>query len=144
MTIKKGDTVKVDYTGTFDDGTVFDSSTHGDHSHPLEFVVGAGQVISGFDNAVIGMKKGDEKKIRIEPKDGYGSRNEKLIQKVPRAAVPAEAKEGMLMRAQSPAGEVMIVKILKMDAKNATLDFNHPMAGKTLNFKIKVVDVVSK
>jgi len=77
MTIKKGDNVKVDYTGAFDDSTIFDSSEK--RGQPLEFEVGAGQMILGFDNAVVGMKKGDEKNITIKPSDAYGEYNDGLI-----------------------------------------------------------------
>ncbi len=144
MVVKKGDTVKVDYTGTFDNGTVFDSSTHGDHSHPLEFEVGAGQMIKGFDNAVVGMKKGEEKKIKLKPSDAYGEHNPDMLQKVPRDKFPKDAKEGIMFKMMSPDGREIIAKIVKISDKEVVIDLNHPMAGKTLNFKIKVVDVISK
>lgn len=144
MPVKKGDKVKVDYTGTFDDGTVFDSSTHGDHSHPLEFEAGAGMVIKGFDDAVIGMEKGDEKEIHLEPKDAYGDPNPQLVQKVPRDQLPEqELKAGMTLAMKTPEGQQIPITIKEVNDKEATLDMNHPLAGKKLNFKIKLVEVVS-
>ncbi len=140
MPVKQGSKVKVDYTGTLDDGTVFDSSTHGDHSHPLEFEVGAGKVIKGFDNAVKGMEKGEEKEFKLTPKEAYGDRNPDLVKKMPKDKLPPEAKKGSTMLMQLPNGMQMPVKIVEMDDKEATIDLNHPLAGKNLTFKIKVVD----
>lgn len=139
MPIEKGKKVKLEYTGTLEDGTVFDSSEK--QGQPLEFEVGAGQIIPGFENAVLGMDKGEEKEITIEAKDAYGEHNPQLIQKVPKDKLPAEAKEGSVLMLQAPTGAKMPVKIMKMDDNEATLDLNHPLAGKTLKFKIKIVDV---
>tara|TARA_Y100000034_G_C6859405_1_gene390939 strand:+ start:730 stop:1164 length:435 start_codon:yes stop_codon:yes gene_type:complete len=143
MTIKKGDKVKVDYTGTLEDGTVFDSSTHGDHSHPLEFEVGTGKVIKGFDDAVIGMKKGEEKEFKLKPSEAYGEPNPQAIQKIPRENLPKEQepKEGMMLIMKAPTGQQIPAKITKVTEKEVTLDLNHPLAGKTLNFKIKILDI---
>lgn len=146
MAIKKGDKIKVDYEGKFDDGQVFDSSKHGDHSHPLEFEVGSGQVIPGFDNAVVGMKVGEEKEFSILPKDAYGERNKELEKQIPRNSLPPapqgqEPKVGMVLVLNSPDGRQFPVMITKVDDKNITIDLNHPLAGKKLNFKIKVVNV---
>ena len=82
--IKTGDKVSIEYTGTYDNGEVFDSNVHGDHSHPLEFVVGRGMVIPGFDKAVIGMKNGEEKKFRIPAAEAYGERDENLVKTMPK------------------------------------------------------------
>src|SRR3989344_578314 len=114
--IKNGDKVKVEYEGMLDDGTIFDSSKK--HGQPLEFIVGEGNVIKGFDNAVRGMKKGEEKKVKIKAKDAYGESNPQLIKKVPREQLPQkqEIKEEII------------------------LDLNHPLAGKDLTFKIKIVE----
>ena len=123
MTIKKGNKVKVEYEGKFEDGEVFDSSSHGDHSHPLEFVVGEGQVIRGFDDAVIGMEEGEEKKFVIEPQEAYGERKEELQQKVPKKALPKgqEPKKGMTILVGSPDGRRMPVKIINVDEKSITI-----------------------
>ncbi|MBN2101373.1 MAG: peptidylprolyl isomerase [Candidatus Aenigmarchaeota archaeon] len=144
MPVKKGDKVKVDYTGTLDDGTVFDSSTHDGHSHPLEFEVGSGQLIKGFDEAVVGMEVDDEKDIHIEAKDAYGDPNPQLMQKVPREHLPKEElKEGMMLAMSLPNGQQIPGTIKEIGEKEVTIDFNHPLAGKALNFKIKLVEIVS-
>lgn len=141
MSVKKGDKIKIDYTGTLEDGTVFDSSEK--HGQPLEFEVGSGQIIKGFDEAVIGMKKGDEKDIKLQPADAYGELNDELIKKVPKEQLPPEAKKGSVLMMGLPNGAQLPVKIVDMDDKEGTLDLNHPLAGKVLNFKIKLVEILS-
>jgi FKBP-type peptidyl-prolyl cis-trans isomerase 2 len=143
MTIKKGDNVSVDYEGKFEDGTVFDSSTHGDHSHPLEFEVGAGKVIKGFDSAVIGMKKDEEKNFEIKPEDAYGEPRPELKKDFPRTILPAdqEPKAGMTMAMGTPDGHQIPVKILEVTTDKIVVDLNHPLAGKKLLFKIKIIKV---
>ncbi len=139
MTVKKGDKVKVDYTGSFDDGTVFDSSlTHG---HPLEFEAGSGQVIPGFDRAVMGMKIGEEKVVMIPPKDAYGDHNPELVKKIPRDKIPAEAKVGMMLAMSLPTGVQLPAKITELNNEFALIDINPPLAGKTLHFKLKLVGI---
>lgn len=141
MPVKKGDKVKVEYEGKLEDGTVFDSSkTHG---KPLEFEVGTGKVIKGFDDGIMGMELNEEKEIKIEPKDAYGDHNPQLIKKVPREQFPKEQepKPGMMVLMGLPNGAQMPVKILEVDDKEVTLDLNHPLAGKTLLFKVKVVEI---
>ena len=143
MVVKKGDKISVDYEGRFENGEVFDSSRHGDHSHPLGFEVGLNQVIKGFDDAVIGMKIGDEKEIKILPSDAYGEIDQKLIQEIPKSILPKgkEPKEGMvLMMNDSDAGQVH-ARIIKILGDKVTLDLNHPLAGKTLIFKIKILEI---
>ena len=138
MTVKKGDKVKVHYTGTLDDGTEFDSSEK--HGKPLEFEVGSGQVIKGFDDALMGMEKGEEKKVKLPPEQAYGDHNPDLVKKIPRDQIPKEAKEGMMLGVTLPNSMQIPAKIVKMDDKEVTLDMNHPLAGKTLNFKLKLVE----
>ena len=99
MGVKKGDKVKIEYTGTFDDGTVFDSSEK--HGQPLEFEAGAGKVIKGFDEALIGMKKGEEKDITLKPSEAYGDHNSQLVKKVPKNKLPPD-KEIKAERIQPP------------------------------------------
>lgn len=142
MPIQKGNKVKVDYEGRFESGEVFDSSKHGDHSHPLEFEVGSGQVIKGFDDAVIGMEKGEEKEFKIAPKEAYGEPDQRLIQKVPKSMLPPgqQPKEGMMLILQGPNGGQIPARIKEVESDTITLDLNHPLAGKTLIFKIKVID----
>lgn len=143
MVIKKGDKVSLDYEGKFEDGTVFDSSKHGEHSHPLEFEVGAGHVIPGFNDAIIGMKKNEEKEFSIESKDAYGDYNPELKKDVPKEILPKdqEPKVGMGLMMQSQTGQQIPAKIIAVNDKTITLDLNHPLAGKKLIFKVKVVEI---
>jgi len=143
MPIKKGDTVIVEYEGTLDDGTVFDSSER--HHEPLKFEVGAGTIIKGFDDALIGMEKGDEKTITLQPADAYGERDPQLLKVVPRSQLPEgeEPKEGMMLLMGLPNGAKIPVKIVEVGDDTVTLDLNHPLAGNVLHFKIKVVDVIA-
>ncbi|MBW2966735.1 peptidylprolyl isomerase [Candidatus Woesearchaeota archaeon] len=140
--IKKGDKIKVDYTGTLEDGSVFDTS---EGKQPLEFTVGEGKIIKGFDNAVIGMEKGQEKQVKIESKDAYGGPNPGMIKKIPRDKLPPnpEPKPGMILALKTPDGNQFPARIREVNDKEITIDLNHPLAGKTLNFKIKIVDVSS-
>jgi len=142
MPVEKGNTIKVDYTGTLDDGTVFDTS---EGKQPLEFEVGAGKIIKGFDNAVMGMEKGEEKEIKLGPADAYGEPNPELVKKVPRASLPQdqEPKQGMMLLLKAPDGRQIPAKIMGVTDAEVSIDLNHPLAGKTLNFKIKVVDIIS-
>lgn len=141
MPVKKGDKIKVEYTGTFDDGTVFDSSEK--HGKPLEFEVGNKQVIPGFDDAVVGMEKDQEKEIKIPCKDAYGEPNPKLVQKVPKDKLPKEPepKVGMMLIVGAPNGQKLPATIKEITDTEVTIDLNHPLAGKDLNFKIKVVEI---
>lgn len=141
MVIKKGDKVKVEYEGTLEDGTVFDSSKK--HGEPLEFVVGSGQLIEGFDDAVLGMKKGEKKEVRLEPTKAYGEHNPKLTKKIPRTQLPQneELKPGMMLMLTLPNGTQFTANVIDLDDESVTIDLNHPLAGKTLNFKIKVLDI---
>ncbi|MFX1520509.1 MAG: peptidylprolyl isomerase [Promethearchaeota archaeon] len=140
MPIKKGDKVKVEYTGTFDDGTIFDSS---EGREPLEFEVGSGQVISGFDNAVIGMETGEEKDVKLEPSEAYGETDPDLLKKISRERLPQgeEPKPGMILELRMPDGISVPAKITEVTDKDVTIDLNHPLASKTLNFKIKIVEI---
>jgi len=146
MTIKNGDMIKVEYEGTLDDGKVFDSSKHGDHSHPLEFEVGAGQVIPGFEKAVVGMKKGEEKTFKLTPDEAYGDPNPSMVQKIPRDKFPEgqEPKPGMIVMLGTPDGKQFPAKIAEVTEESVSIDLNHPLAGKNLNFKIKIVEISSK
>lgn len=142
MAVENGDTVKIQYTGFFDGGEVFDSTEkHG--GDPLEFTVGAHQVIPGFENAVLGKELNDEFEIRLEAKDAYGEYNEEAVQTVDRSEMPDdfEPEVGMMLQVQHQHDDHthnIPVWITKIEGSNITLDFNHPMAGKILNFKMKV------
>lgn len=139
--VKKGDKVKVDYTGTFDDGTIFDASEK--HGQPLEFEVGSGQVIKGFDDAVVGMTNGQEKEIIITSAEAYGEVKAELRKKVPRKQLPPdqEPKVGMVLAVGLPNGMQFPARIAEVAKDEVTIDLNHPLAGKTLHFRIKVVNV---
>ncbi|GJL77525.1 MAG: peptidyl-prolyl cis-trans isomerase [Nitrospinaceae bacterium] len=139
--VKKGDKVTLEYKGTLDDGTVFDSSEK--HKTPLEFEVGSGKVIPGFDQAVMGMKKGEEKKFTLQPSEAYGDRNPQLTQIVPREQLPKghEPKAGMMLAVGTPDGRQIPATITEVTADNVTLDMNHPLAGKALTFNIKLVKI---
>ncbi|MGB9002817.1 MAG: peptidylprolyl isomerase [Nitrosotalea sp.] len=141
MAAKTGNKVKVEYVGKLDDGSVFDSSE--DHGKPLEFEVGSGHVIKGFDDAILGMNEGDEKEFTIQPAEAYGQHDPTLVQKVPREVFPQEAEltAGLLFEAGLPTGEKVPAMITAVDDGIVTVDLNHPLAGKTLNFKIKLKEI---
>ncbi|MBI2143459.1 peptidylprolyl isomerase [Candidatus Woesearchaeota archaeon] len=138
--VAKGSKVSVEYTGSFDDGTVFDTS---EGKAPITFVTGNSEVIKGFDEAVVGMKKGEVKKITITPQEGYGDRDEKLRQQVPRSVFPQEMKleKGMGFSFKTPEGQVIHATITEANSESVTVDMNHPLAGRNLVFDLKVVDV---
>lgn len=137
---KSGDTVKIHYTGTLDDGTQFDSSAGRD---PLEFEVGSGQVIPGFDKAVEGMGVGESRKVNITADDAYGPRHEQMVQEVPKTALPdgLEPVEGMTLQAQNQQGQAMQLTVTAVSEDTITVDGNHPLAGKALNFEIELVEI---
>ena len=138
---KSGDTVRIHYTGTLDDGTQFDSSAGRD---PLEFALGGGQVIPGFDKAVDGMTVGDSKTVTIPPEDAYGQRHDQLVQQVPRTALPEDMEPavGMHLQSQSPDGQVMNLVVAEVGEESVMLDANHPLAGQALTFSIELVEIV--
>ncbi len=140
MPIKNEDKIKVEYTGMLEDGTVFDTS---EGIGPLEFEVGSGQVISGFDNAVIGMEVGEEKKVELAPSEAYGDYDSNLIKKIPMNKLPPgeEPKPGMVLELRTSDGIGFPARITEVAEKDITIDLNHPLAGKTLIFQIKIVDV---
>ena len=137
---KKGKNVKIHYTGRLQDGSVFDSSSGRD---PLQFSIGSGQVIPGFEEAVIGMKVGDKKTVEIPCKNAYGERNPSMVMEVDRKHVPPglDPEVGQQMELGSPGGEIVKVTVIKADAKSITLDANPPLAGEDLTFDIELVEV---
>ncbi len=138
---KPGDTVRIHYTGKLEDGTQFDSS---EGREPLQFAVGGGQVIPGFDNAVEGMAVGDKKSVTIQPEEAYGQRHEQLVQDVPRDQLPDDLTPavGMELQAKDQSGQMMRLSVTAIDEESITVDGNHPLAGKTLNFDIELVEIV--
>lgn len=138
----EGKRVRTHYTGTFDDGTVFDSSVS--RGEPLEFVCMAGQMIPGFDAAVKDMTVGETKNVRLEPAEAYGEHDEQLVQTVPTANVPGaeELPVGQTVYLQGPGGQPLPALVVEVTEETVTFDLNHEMAGKTLNFEITLVEVV--
>ena len=136
--IKDGDTVRIHYTGTLEDGTTFDSSLG---REPLEFVVGSGHIIKGLDVALPGMQAGDKKTVNIACDDAYGPVNPAMHQGVPRDAMPDDItlEVGMQLQMQSPQGQPMPVTVTEVTDEQVMLDANHPLAGRDLVFDIEVV-----
>ena len=140
--VKKDDMVTVEYEGKFEDGTVFDSSKKA--GRPLEFQVGAGMVIKGFDGALIGMKPSEEKDLTIKPEEGYGMPNPEMVKDVPKPSLPPEQKleKGMMLMLGMPNGQKFPAKVMDIGEDTIKLDLNHPLAGKTLKFHIKLVAII--
>jgi peptidylprolyl isomerase len=137
---KQGDSVKVHYTGKLDDGTVFDSSVG---REPLDFTVGAGQLIAGFDEAVVGMAVGEKKTVRVAAEQAYGPHNPEMTLQVPRSDLPADIQPelGMQLEASQEGGHSMVVTVVEVSDESVTFDANHPLAGKALTFEIEVVEL---
>lgn len=139
-TAKPGDTVKVHYTGTLDDGSEFDSSRG---REPLEFTIGSGQVIAGINEAVTGMSAGDSKTVTIPADQAYGDRDAGMVGQVPRSSVPddIELQPGMVLSARGPQGQTLHFKVVDFNDHQVTVDGNHPLAGEDLTFDLEVVAV---
>lgn len=137
---KSGDTVRVHYTGTLDNGEQFDSSRGGE---PLTFTLGEGNVIAGFDQAVSGMEVGDEKRVTIPADEAYGPRREELTVRVGREELPSDLElyEGAQLRMEQ-GDQVMIVTVRTLDDDGVTLDANHALAGEALTFDLELVEIV--
>jgi len=140
QTAQQGDTVAVHYTGKLDDGEVFDSSRERD---PLEFEVGGGQVIPGFDKAVEGLEVGESREVRLEPEDGYGEPREDLVVDVDRDQFPtdAEPEVGRQVQVQVAPGQNRVATITEIEDESITLDLNHPLAGKPLTFDVELLEI---
>ncbi|HKJ05397.1 MAG TPA: peptidylprolyl isomerase [Geopsychrobacteraceae bacterium] len=140
MSVATGSNVKVHYTGTFDDGEVFDSSRE---REPMEFEVGAQQVIPGFDQAVIGMEIGESKQVKIPEEEAYGAYNPEMVMEV----TPDQFEEGMKVevgqqfQVEMGEGNQVVLMVKEVLDDKVVLDANHPMAGKTLNFDIELVEI---
>jgi len=141
MTAQNGSTVKVHYTGTLkEDGSQFDSS---EGREPLEFKLGEGMVIAGFEKAVIGRTTGDTVTVEIPPEEGYGSPSEELVFQVRREQLPdtVELEEGIMLEIRTEDDQPAYVRVTEFDDETVTLDGNHPLSGQTLVFDIEVVEV---
>jgi len=135
--IKEGSKVKVHYTGKFEDNNVFDSSTGKD---PIEFVVGEGNLILGFEQGVMGLSAGDKKTVELEPEQAYGPYNEELVNQVPLDRVPEGVQAGQMLEAQTEAGPIPVI-VTDVNEETATIDANHPLAGRKLIFELEIVEV---
>ena len=138
---QQGDTIKIHYTGTLDDGTVFDSSKDKD---PLELTIGSGEVIPGLEEGVTGMTIGEQKSLHIQPEKAYGERKEDMVMSVPISQVPPDLnpEAGQKLQMGGPQGQLIVVTVLEVTDKSVHLDANPPLAGKALNFDIELVEIV--
>jgi len=136
--IQNGNTVDVHYTGKHTNGEVFDSS---EGKAPLQFVVGSGQIIPGFENAIIGKNVGDKVTVNIPAADAYGELREDLVVRVPNEQLPGPVEVGMSLQAQAENGMPINVTVKEVNEDHAIIDGNHPFAGKDLIFDIEVVSV---
>ncbi len=140
-TAQSGSTVKIHYKGTLENGDVFDSS---EGREPLEFTIGSGQVITGFDEAVTGMNVGEKKSVTIPVEKAYGPRNDELVIQAPREHIPPDLNPeiGQRLEMGGPNGELLLVTVVEISDSHITLDANPPLAGMDLNFDIELVAVV--
>ncbi len=138
---QRGDTVQVHYTGKLEDGTVFDTSTNRD---PLQFTIGEGQIIPGFEQAVVGMNPGESKTVTIPMEQAYGPHREEMVLEVDRKQFPEHLNPevGQQLQVRQQNGQTMIVTVVEVSDTNVTLDANHPLAGEDLTFDIHLVGIV--
>lgn len=138
--VKQGDTVKVHYTGKLEDGLVFDSSVD---REPLEFTIGEGQIIPGFEEAVVGLGPGDSTTTTVPPEKGYGPYRDDLVLSVERARLPEDMdpQVGQRLQSQQDDGETIVFTVTEIGEESITLDANHPLAGKDLVFEIELVGI---
>jgi len=136
--IEKGNVVAVHYTGKLTDGNVFDSSQG---REPLKFQVGSGQIIPGFENAILGKNVGDKVTINITPEQAYGDLREDLVVKVGKDQLPGEVQVGQSLSAQADNGQEVNVVVKEINEDHVVIDGNHPLAGQELVFDIEVVDI---
>ena len=138
---KAGDNVKVHYTGTLEDGTQFDSSRG---VEPLQFTLGSGQVIAGFDEAITGMVPGEKKNVTIPAHRAYGQRNEDMVINAPRNQIPADItpEVGQQLQLAGPNNQPIVVKVTEVTDEHVQLDANPPLAGRDLTFELELLEIV--
>ncbi|KPN63663.1 FKBP-type peptidyl-prolyl cis-trans isomerase SlyD [Aliiroseovarius sp. xm-m-379] len=138
--VTSGAQVAIHYTGTLEDGSVFDSSEGRD---PLSFTVGSGMIIPGLDKALPGMTVGEKKKVTIAPEEAYGPRHDQAVMDVPRSDIPAEIplEVGLQLQMSGPQGQPIPVTVTALTEESVTLDANHALAGKTLIFDFELVSI---
>ena len=141
-TVKEGNTVRVHYTGTLVDGSVFDTSKE---KEPLEFTLGQGQIIPGFEEAVVGMKVGESKSVYIAAENAYGLHRDELVVDVPLDQLPQDLnlEVGRKLQMRQTNGQSIVVTVTGISEKEVTLDANHALAGQDLKFEIELVEIVS-
>ena len=137
---QKGDKVFVHYVGKLNDGSVFDSSIN---SNPLEFTIGDGSIIPGFENAVIGLEEGQKKSFTVKPEDAYGPYYNERVIVINKSQLPPDLDPqiGDKLQGQQPDGSVVLFSVIDRNEDEITLDGNHPLAGKNLNFEIELVKI---
>ena len=135
----KGDTVKIEYTGRLKDGTVFDTTdTHG----PLEFTIGEGRILAGVERVVEGMKLDEEKTVSIDQAQAYGPSNPDLVMDVEKSRLPnIDPQPGQTLKLKSAEGEEIVTEVIEVTETHVKLDANHPLAGKDLDFTLKLVEI---
>jgi len=140
-TVQKGTNIKVHYKGTLKDGTEFDNSRS--RGQTLNFEVGSGQMIPGFDTAVVGMGIGEVKSFELTPDEAYGEATEEAVQDFPRTAfgTDIELEVDGVVHGSSPTGQPMIAKVKAINEETVTLDFNHPLAGEDLMFEVELIEI---
>ena len=139
MSIANGSKVAIEYTLTLGDDQVVDTNVGG---QPLQFTQGAGHIIPGLENALTGKKQGDSLKVKVVPEEGYGPVNQEAIIEVQKNQLPENAQQvGMQVQGQTPEGQTVQAQVVELRDDVAVLDFNHPLAGKTLHFAVKILEV---
>lgn len=144
MFVQVGDRIRIEYEGFLDDGRVFDSTEF--HGFPMKLTVGAGVFLESFENALIGMKVGEQKSIRLIPSDAYGQHDSSLIEIVPRKTLPTkkELEIGTLLILRTEEGTETPAKVIDLNDEDVTVDLNHPLAGITLNYRITLIEVLKQ
>jgi peptidylprolyl isomerase len=138
--VENGKFVKVQYTGMLENGDVFDTN---ENSHPIEVEVGAGKLIKGFEDALVGMQENEKKNFTLSPENGYGKRNEELEQTFSRSELPDgfDPKVGQVLALRHPQGGQIPARVKYADTEKITVDLNHPLAGETLTFEIEIIEI---
>ena len=137
--IQEGSIVSMEYTLTDDAGAVIDSNVG---KEPLTFIEGAGQIVKGLERELNGLKVGDQKKIQVKPEDGYGVPDKNAFHEIPRDKIPPEGqKPGAMLMTKAPDGRTIPMRVHEVKDKTVVVDLNHPLAGKTLNFDVKIKDI---
>jgi peptidylprolyl isomerase len=139
--VESGNTVALHYRGTLDDGEQFDNSY--ERGEPLTFQSGVGQVVPGFETAVMGMTIGETKAFTLQPDEAYGPAHPEAVQQVPHSAFAPgmDLSEGTVIQGQAPDGSPMMARVVSNDEDTVTVDMNHPLAGKSLTFEVEIVSI---